>query len=70
MPNFAFQGRNEQGKLTSGVVEAVSADFAAGQLTARGLIPLSIEEVQEAKTSFDLGAFIGLNKISLEELII
>ncbi len=70
MPSYEYQGRNDQGDLIKGIVEAVSSDIAAGQLSARGLIPIRIIEVVEQGEPFDIGDFLGFSKVTLEELIV
>src|SRR5690554_5980967 len=51
MALYEFHGRNAQGQLVDGQLEAASADAAAGLLSDRGVIPLSIAEYQH-KPSF------------------
>jgi len=47
MANFQFKGRNDDGRLMSGQIEAANSDSAANQLLARGVTPVSIEEHKE-----------------------
>ena len=44
MTQYAYKGRNSQGQEVLGTLEGASANAVAGQLSARGLIPISIEE--------------------------
>ncbi|RTE86388.1 MULTISPECIES: type II secretion system F family protein [Gammaproteobacteria] len=44
MPDFAYQGRDRQGKTVKGVVNASSASTVADQLIRKGIVPLSISE--------------------------
>lgn len=42
MANFAYRGRDANGQVTSGHIDAASASEVAGQLQARGITPVSI----------------------------
>lgn len=44
MAVFQFKGRNAEGRLISGQIDAASSDGAANQLLGRGVTPLSLEE--------------------------
>ncbi|RYY75996.1 MAG: type II secretion system F family protein [Gammaproteobacteria bacterium] len=44
MAIFQFKGRNADGRLINGQVEAASTDAAANQLLGRGITPVSMEE--------------------------
>ncbi|WP_111640418.1 type II secretion system F family protein [Marinimicrobium alkaliphilum] len=44
MTVYHYQGRNAQGQAVTGQLEAQSAEAAAGELSARGLIPLALSE--------------------------
>jgi len=43
---YTFKGRNSQGQEVLGTLEGVSVDAVAGQISARGLIPIRIEEAK------------------------
>ena len=45
--NFAFKGRNGQGELVEGLIDAGNADAVAAQLMAGGVVPVSIEPAAE-----------------------
>ena len=42
MASFAYKGRDANGNISEGVLEAESANAVAGQLGERGIVPLSI----------------------------
>ncbi len=46
MAIYQFRGRNAEGQLVTGQLEAPTADAAAGQLSGRGVTPLAIDEHQ------------------------
>lgn len=43
MAIYQFRGRNAEGRLVTGQLEAANADAVAGQLSGRGVTPLAIE---------------------------
>lgn len=47
MALFNFKGRNAEGRLVNGSLEANSTEAAANQLLARGITPVSLEEQAE-----------------------
>jgi MSHA biogenesis protein MshG len=67
MAQFNYRGRDRNGELVTGVVDAVSADGVASQLQGRGVIPLAIEE--KIERSHIHWAGLLPQKVSLEELI-
>lgn len=70
MAKFQYKGRDAQGEMISGQLDAANAEAVATQLNSRGLIPLSIQEVAVAASkSFDF-AKLFRQRISVEELII
>ena len=70
MAKYQYKGRDAQGALITGQLDAVNAEAVATQLNSRGLIPLSIQEVATAAgNSFDF-AKLFRKRISVEELII
>ena len=44
MTIYAFRGRNTEGRLVNGQVDANSLDAAASQLLGRGVTPLALDE--------------------------
>jgi MSHA biogenesis protein MshG len=67
---FFFTGRNAEGRLINGQIEASTADGVATQLGSQGVIPLSIEAV-EVQTGLNekLNALLPKPKVDTEELI-
>jgi len=53
MPNFFYKGRDNQGVLVQGMLEAVSSDSAASQLLSSNIIPIDINEKAAASTGID-----------------
>lgn len=47
MAIYQFKGRNTEGRLVNGQVDAVNPDAAASQLLGRGVTPVSIDELVE-----------------------
>jgi MSHA biogenesis protein MshG len=50
MAIYAWRGRNAQGELIQGKLEALSEDGVADQLLAMGLVPVQIEAAVEVRT--------------------
>ena len=72
MATFAYRGRNAQGALIDGIVEAANAGAAAARLSSDGVIPLAIEEKAEtASTTSEGFSFNQLlkRKVELPDLI-
>ncbi len=81
MPNFAYSGRDAQGKKVIGVIEAASTDAVAAQLFAKKITPISISPkassskktgaptAETKSTSIKLPGFLQ-RKVKLEELAI
>lgn len=70
MAIYQFRGRNAEGRLVTGQLEAASADAVAGQLSGRGVTPLSIEPY-EYKPSFSerWQAWRNSGKVEMVDLI-
>ena len=66
MPSYQYSGRNQQGELIKGLLDAGSESAAADMLLARSVIPLEFKEVKPQK-EFDFGDIFS-KKVSLEEL--
>ncbi len=45
MAIYQFKGRNAEGRLINGQVDAATTDAAANQLLGRGITPVSMEEL-------------------------
>lgn len=70
MPHFVYKGRNDQGQLVSGEMDAANADSVAIQLSNLGLIPVSLTEVDDKDSPVeDILEKLGRRKISTAELI-
>jgi MSHA biogenesis protein MshG len=68
---FDYKGRNASGQMVSGVLEASSAEAAAGRIASLGLIPISLQEVRERVSFFEqLREKLGQEKVQIPELII
>lgn len=73
MAMFSYRGRNREGAEVTGRVEAGTAAMAASQLSADGVIPITIEEAAVAEEKKKQGSkeiqIKLFQKISLDELI-
>ena len=45
MAIYQFKGRNSDGRLVNGQVEAATIDAVANQLLGRGITPITMEEL-------------------------
>lgn len=71
MSQFVYRGRDAQGQLVSGELEASSAEGAAGQLTKLGLIPVSLKETDASESALNqLVEKLNQRKVGEAELII
>ena len=70
MAIYAFKGRNSDGLLVSGQLDAATPDAAANQLLARGVTPVSFEE-QSSTLSFSekFARATSTGKVEVVELI-
>jgi len=66
MATFKYRGRDAQGQLVTGMVDAASESAAADQLMSRSVIPLALSEAKE-KREFSLGSLFK-GKVGLDEL--
>lgn len=70
MPQFQYQGRDNEGKGVSGVLEASSKDSVASQLMRRGITPVAIAPAaQGTALNIDLSSMLGPEKVRPEDLI-
>lgn len=70
MPQFQYQGRDNEGKGVSGVLEGSSPDAVASQLMGRGITPVAIAPAAEgAALNIDLKSLLGPEKVRPEDLI-
>ncbi len=69
MAQFRYQGRNSQGQLVSGELNAPNLDTAAGQLVNLGVTPVAVNEIpgSDAKSNSIL-SFLR-NKVSVPDMI-
>lgn len=70
MPRYRYRARSSSGDLQEGVVDAPSSDLAAGQLSANGLVPISLkEEDEQAGAGFEWKDLFE-PKVKQEDLIL
>jgi len=70
MSHFVYKGRNAQGQLVSGEMDATTLDAAAGQLAKLGLVPISLNEIADKDSGFQhFMENFGQKKIGQTELI-
>lgn len=71
MSRFAYKGRTASGELVSGMLEASSAEAAAGRIADLGLIPVALQETRERISYLDeMRRKLGEEKVKAPELII
>lgn len=68
MPSFSYKGRDAQGSLVQGVVDATDQAAAADLLVGRGVVPVEIVE-EAAQGSVFEGFGEGKGKISDEDIM-
>lgn len=70
MAIYEFKGRNNDGRLISGQVDASSQDGAVNQLLGRGITPVSVNEhIEEIPFSEKLARATNTGRVSTTELI-
>jgi len=71
MPNFAYQGRNAQGKTVKGVIEGGSASAVADYLFNSGITPINISASSQETAAEKEGTIPGLGggRITLVDVI-
>jgi len=70
MAIYQFKGRNSDGRLVNGQVDATNTDAAANQLLGRGITPVSMEELLiEISLSERFQRAANLGKVEVVELI-
>lgn len=74
MASFKYIGRNNGGSQVKGIMEASNTAAVAEQLQRKNITPISItasaKEETESLAGKDVSEIFGLNKVSLDELII
>lgn len=70
MATFSYRGRNREGELVDGRIEAASASACAARLADDGIIPLNVREVSIAPVQKSAGPSFWRNEsVELTELI-
>ncbi|RZK72084.1 MAG: type II secretion system F family protein, partial [Pedobacter sp.] len=70
MAIYLFKGRNSEGRVVNGQVEAANIDTAAGQLLGRGITPVSMEEqLVQLSLGERFERATNLGKVEIVELI-
>ncbi|MCS5712670.1 type II secretion system F family protein [Candidatus Berkiella aquae] len=71
MPSYRYRGRDKNGQLVEGLIEAASANNVAIKLSGIDIIPISIVITEDSQTVEDLLMnLFGMGLPSAEELII
>ncbi len=70
MAIYAWRGRNTQGELIQGALEAASEDAVADQLLGLGLIPVQIQVATETKVSESWWTQLQRRPIVIEDVLI
>lgn len=68
---FDYRGRNRQGELVTGTVDAANADAAAMLLQNQAIIPTAIEQAREtkAKAGFDVSKLLAKQTVGFDDLV-
>ena len=68
---FDYRGRNRQGELVTGTVDAANADAAAMLLQNQAIIPTAIEQAREAKAKagFDVSKLLAKQTVGFDDLV-
>ncbi len=69
MSRFEYRGRNRQGELVTGALDAVNAEAAAMVLNNQAIIPLAITPAREEKPAFDWRQLFEPRKIGFDDLV-
>lgn len=70
MAVFAWRGRNTQGELLQGELEAMSEDAVADQLLSLGLVPVQIQMAAAPKASENWWEHLKRRAIAIEDVLI
>lgn len=68
MPSFSYKGRDAQGRLMQGIIDAVDSPAAADLLVGRGIVPVEISEEAARSSLFESFGKTG-GKISDEDIM-
>ncbi|MEZ5511772.1 MAG: type II secretion system F family protein [Gammaproteobacteria bacterium] len=68
---FDYRGRNRQGELVTGTVDAANADAAAMLLQNQAIIPTAIEQAREVKTKagIDFSKLLAKKTVGFDDLV-
>lgn len=66
---FEYRGRNRQGDLVTGALEAANSEAAALVLQNQSIIPLAIHAAEEKKTLFDSSKLFAPRKVGFDDLV-
>lgn len=66
---FEYRGRNRQGELITGALDAANAEAAALVLQNQAIIPLAISAAKETKPLFDPGKLFAPKKVGFDDLV-
>lgn len=66
---FEYRGRNRQGDLVTGALEAASPEAAAIQLQNQAVIPIAISAAKEAKPAFDSKKLFAARTVGFDDLV-
>ena len=70
MPRFSYTGREPNGEMKSGMLDALDANAAAKMLLARSITPISIDAVAGGSAQSEVKVNFLTPKVSLDELVI
>lgn len=70
MAVYAWRGRNTQGELLQGELDAMSEDAVADQLLSLGLVPVQIQMAAEPKASENWWEHLKRRAIAIEDVLI
>lgn len=66
---FEYRGRNRQGELITGALEAANAEVAALVLQNQAIIPLAISAAKETKPLFEPSKLFAPKNVSFDDLV-
>lgn len=71
MPKYQYNGQQKNGSPIKGVIEAISADAAAGQLLQTGVIPIEIVSFKESPPFWsEIRRQLGMENPGIDDLIL
>lgn len=69
MAHFDYRGRDRNGSLVTGQLEAASIDAVASQLNGRGIAPLTIEKASSETSATSLSGLFRRDRVKPEDVI-